>query len=143
MIPRRPLTVLESPYRGWGETRDEIAHNIHLNLTYARVCLRDSIQRGEAPLASHLLYTQALDDSIPEERKLGLMCGIVWIPHANYGVFYTDRGWSAGMLASLHDVYLDIGFDFRIRSLEGKSAIALPACLHDDLNYNLMQHCED
>ena len=37
-------------------------------MEYARACLRDSLLRGEAPIASHLLYTQpvaSLDDSDP------------------------------------------------------------------------------
>lgn len=146
-IPRLPLTVLESPYRGWGATREEIAHNVELNLTYARLCLRDSIQRGESPIASHLLYTQphVLDDSKPEERKLGLMCGLLWIPACDYGIFYTDRGWSSGMLESLIDVYLDIGFNFRLRSLEGKSAIRLPtpALCDSALATKIIPFCEE
>ena len=46
--------MLKSPYAG----------DIATNVDYARACLRDCLQRGEAPLASHLLYTQpdVLDD---------------------------------------------------------------------------------
>ena len=48
--------IIESPFAGDTET----------NIKYARECLRDSIFRGEAPLASHVLYTQdgVLDDTI-------------------------------------------------------------------------------
>lgn len=42
------LVILESPYAG----------NIEKNVAYARACVRDSLSRGEAPIASHLLYTQ-------------------------------------------------------------------------------------
>lgn len=42
------LVLLESPYAGDTER----------NVDYGRRCLRDSIMRGEAPMASHLLYTQ-------------------------------------------------------------------------------------
>jgi hypothetical protein len=142
---RKPLTVLESPYRGWGDSRPEIDENIALNLAYARLCLRDSLFRGEAPIASHLLYTQphVLDDTKASERAMGIACGLVWIPVANYGIFYTDRGWSAGMLASLVDVYLAIGFDFRIRSLEGKAAIRLPNSISSSHAPLLISKCED
>lgn len=54
------LVLLESPYAG----------NVELNVTYARACMRDCLKRGEAPFASHLLYTQpgVLDDLVPNER---------------------------------------------------------------------------
>lgn len=62
--------VVESPYAG----------NVERNLAYARACLHDCLLRGEAPIASHLLYTQpgVLDDDRPEERKLGIEAGLVW-----------------------------------------------------------------
>ena len=44
--------VLESPYAG------DVAGNI----AYARRALADSLARGEAPIAAHLLHTQVLDD---------------------------------------------------------------------------------
>jgi len=40
--------IIESPYAG----------DIEVNLKYAKLCILDSLKRGEAPLASHLLYTQ-------------------------------------------------------------------------------------
>lgn len=83
------LVILESPFAG----------DIEANLTYARRCLADCLQRGEAPLASHLLYTQpgVLDDTKPEERKLGIEAGHQWIKNADAVVVYTDRGLSKGM----------------------------------------------
>ena len=85
--------VIESPY---GNIYKDI---IKENLIYARACMRDSIKRGEAPLASHLLYTQPeiLDDDIPEERSLGIECGLAWGALAELIVVYTDRGITKGM----------------------------------------------
>jgi hypothetical protein len=82
--------IIESPYAG----------NIERNLKYARACLKDSLQRGEAPIASHLLYTQegVLDDNIPEERKWGIDAGLAWKEVANLHVFYIDYGMSPGMM---------------------------------------------
>jgi hypothetical protein len=59
--------IIESPYAG----------DVDANLIYARECLRDSLKRGEAPLASHALYTQegVLNDDDPDERKLGIEAG--------------------------------------------------------------------
>lgn len=81
--------ILESPYAG------DIIHNVR----YAQACLRDSLLRGEAPLASHLLYTQpgVLRDEVPEERALGIEAGLSWGAEAEATVVYTDRGISRGM----------------------------------------------
>lgn len=84
--------ILESPYAG----------NVELNLDYGRRCLHDSLSRGEAPLASHLLYTQegVLDDTIPEQRALGIAAGLAWLEVADLHVFYVDLGMSDGMVAA-------------------------------------------
>ena len=81
--------ILESPYAG------DIARNV----LYARLCVRDSVLRGEAPIASHLLYTQPaiLNDSIPAERQLGIDAGLAWRSVAEATVVYVDFGISRGM----------------------------------------------
>lgn len=81
--------ILESPYAG----------DIEKNINYARACLRDSLSRGEAPIASHLLYTQPgiLKDDIPEERQWGIDAGLAWGSVAEATVVYTDLGISTGM----------------------------------------------
>ena len=79
--------ILETPYAG----------DVERNKKYARDCLLDSLKRGEYPLASHLLYTQVLDDNIPEERNLGIEAGLAWSKDANYTVCYTDYGISTSM----------------------------------------------
>jgi hypothetical protein len=83
------LVVLESPYAG----------DVEKNLEYARKCVLDSLTRGEAPIASHLLYTQKgiLDDDKPEERKLGIAAGMAWAKVAECTVFYVDYGFTDGM----------------------------------------------
>lgn len=85
------LVALESPFKG--ESQEAEAQNIE----YARACMLDSLQRGEAPIVSHLLYTQALDDQDPGERKLGIEAGLAWGKHAEATVVYCDRGISEGM----------------------------------------------
>lgn len=82
--------IIESPFAGnlWQRWR---------NRRFARACLRDSCMRGEAPLASHLLYTQALDDGDKEERRIGIECGLAWGTQADATVVYMDRGISRGM----------------------------------------------
>jgi hypothetical protein len=81
--------IIESPYAG----------SFKKNLAYARACVKDSLLRGEAPIASHLLYTQEgiLNDSIPEERRLGIDAGLAWTEVAEAHIFYIDYGYSRGM----------------------------------------------
>jgi len=67
------------------------------NIEYAKRCLRDCLRRGEYPFASHLLYPQVLDDTIPAERFQGMEAGEAWRLHADRVVIYIDRGISAGM----------------------------------------------
>jgi len=93
------LVILESPYAGTVPLR------VALNVAYARACVADSLARGEAPIASHLLYTQPgiLDDSKPDERALGIAAGLAWKAVADAQVFYVDLGWSEGMSAAAGD----------------------------------------
>jgi hypothetical protein len=83
------LVLLESPYAG----------DVDGNVQYARRCVRDCILRGDAPIASHLLYTQAgiLDDTVHAEREHGMAAGWAWLEAVDAVVVYTDRGISEGM----------------------------------------------
>lgn len=84
---RKPLVIIESPYAG----------NVGANEAYARACLLDSLNRGEAPIASHLLYTQVLDDESPIGRHDGIEAGLAWYRVAEKCVVYEDFGMSRGM----------------------------------------------
>jgi hypothetical protein len=81
--------ILESPYAG----------EVERNVQYARACVRDCLKRGEAPIASHLLFTQPgiLRDGIAEERALGVSAGLAWIPVADAMAVYVDHGVSPGV----------------------------------------------
>ena len=84
--------ILESPYGN----SDPI--EVEKNLIYARLALEDCLMNfDEAPFASHLLYTQVLDDQNPRQRKMGIEAGLEWGLYAYAAVFYVDRGWSEGM----------------------------------------------
>jgi hypothetical protein len=109
--------LVESPFAGKGDTEEERRIDEQNNITYARRCLHDCFERGEAPYASHLLYTQegVLDDDIPEERKLGIDAGLLWGAEAEKSVFYLDRGFSTGMrYGLLRAIELDRPFEFRV-----------------------------
>jgi hypothetical protein len=104
----RPTVFLESPLAG----------NVIDNVAYAKRCLLDSLHRGEAPFASHLICTLVLDDRIPEERQLGMEAGESWRLTADYVVVYVDKGLSPGVIAGIeHAIALYTPIEFR--SLEG------------------------
>lgn len=92
-FPRR--VVLESPFAGAPR-----------NIDYARAALRDSLERGEAPLASHLLHPQVLRDDVPADRQRGILAGHAWIPFAEALVVYRDLGISLGMRQGIHVAFI-------------------------------------
>jgi hypothetical protein len=81
--------VVESPFVG----------EVDENRRYAKAFMRDALARGEAPLASHLLYPQReiLRDELPDERALGIAAGLAWAALADATVVYVDRGVTYGM----------------------------------------------
>ena len=85
------LVVIESPYTGNSPT------HILKNVVYARRCLRDCIARGELPFASHLLYTQCLNDAELQDRELGISLNLEMVTRCDYLVVYTDLGQTPGM----------------------------------------------
>ena len=110
------LVILESPYAG----------EVEANVLYARACLKDSLSKGESPIASHLLYTQpgVLDDLVADERALGIAAGLAWRRVAESAVFYVDRGWSRGMVAA-RETYDAEGKPYEERRLDPATLAAL------------------
>ena len=103
------LVILESPYSG----------DVEANIAYARRCVRDSLLRGEAPIASHLLYTQdgILNDDIQAERWQGIDAGLAWLRVAEATVVYMDRGISIGMRYGINAA-IDADVPVEYRSLQ-------------------------
>ena len=103
------LVILETPFAG----------DIDANIKYARQCIADCLKRDEAPIASHLLYTQpgVLDDTKPDERALGIAAGHAWCHVAEACVVYTDRGMSKGMEQGI-DVAITHGVEIEYRVLK-------------------------
>ena len=105
--------VVESPFAG--KTPKERADNV----AYARRALRDCLLRGEAPFASHLLYTQAsvLDDDVPGERDRGIRAGFAFRAACDKTVVYKDHGISDGMEWGIRHAE-ELGHPIEYRSLE-------------------------
>lgn len=111
-LPQEWTTVVvESPYAG----------DIEKNKRYLRACMRDCILRGEAPYASHGLYTQegVLRDEVPEERKLGIEAGFAFRSRLQKTVVYTDLGYSTGMKYGIKHAE-EIGHPIEYRQLGGE-----------------------
>lgn len=105
------LVIIESPYAG----------DVEANVSYARACVRHSLLCGEAPIASHLLYTQEgiLDDAKPPERQLGIEAGLAWRRVADGTVVYFDFGISRGMKYGIRAA-IGAGKAVEFRSLYGR-----------------------
>lgn len=86
--------IVESPYAA------STPEGIEENIAYARACMADCLSRGEAPFASHLLYTQegVLRDEVPEQRERGIEAGLAWGLAAEASVVYADLGITPGMI---------------------------------------------
>lgn len=83
------LVIIESPFAG----------DVEGNTAYVRECMKDCLERGESPYASHAIYTLpgVLDDNDLEQRTRGIEAGLAWGKKADATVVYTDRGISNGM----------------------------------------------
>lgn len=105
-MPR--LVILESPYAG----------DIPANVAYAKRAVRDALERGEAPIASHLLFAQEglLDDADSDQRRQGIEAGQAWATVAHAMVVYTDRGISKGMQAAMYRA-VDLGLPVEVREI--------------------------
>ncbi len=60
------IVYIASPYAG----------DIENNIRFAKAACRLAMEEGSTPVAAHLLYPQMLDDSIPEQRELGIRMGL-------------------------------------------------------------------
>jgi len=105
---RRVLIL--SPYKG----------DIEANVAYAWECVIDSMKRGEAPWASHLFYTEIMNDADPAQRSLGFACEYAWLRVCDLLAVYTDRGLSSGMVKTINSASVDptLSIPIELRSLK-------------------------
>lgn len=91
ILARPKRVIIESPYRS------NDAHSTEQHRKYLLHAIRDSIDRGEAPFASHLLIPEILNDDDIYERSVGIRCGYAWGDCAEMVAVYQDFGLSHGM----------------------------------------------
>lgn len=134
--------VIESPYAGrcalklpwplrWIAWIVKFIDRIQ-NIRYVRALLRDSLLRGEAPFASHALYTLrgVLRDDVPTERKIGMEAGFAWGVVIEKRVIGVDRGLTPGMNAGIMRAR-SISQKIEYRSLPGWRKSGVPVELPD------------
>ena len=112
----RKRVIIESPFGtnvdGSRCTHEEMAANVE----YIKLCIADSLDRGEAPFASHGFYPLVLDDATPEERKAGMEAGFAWGEAAELIAVYTDRGITPGMKEGI-TLHFDRGIRIEYREI--------------------------
>ena len=98
------LVVIESPFNGTPEERAR-------NARYLAWCIKDSLDRGESPFASHGLYTTAYpEDELHRARGIAAVAEVRKL--AKLTAYYVDLSWTAGMLklAKLAAYYVDLSW---------------------------------
>ena len=131
------LVIVESPYAG--DTPEAVQENVD----YGRRCLADALSRGEAPFASHLLYTQpgVLDDNNPGQRAVGIAAGLCWgdASGAVGGItaVYYDRGLSKGMKHGIRDA-MRAGRPIELRSMEGRGSVRAQPDVENRTRYRVV-----
>ena len=100
--------IIESPFKG----------DYAKNKAYLFMAIRDSLNRGEAPMASHLFYTEVLDDGNEDDRMKGINAGLSWGEKADSVAIYKDLGISKGMELGI-ERHIKNGTPIEYRTLEG------------------------
>lgn len=105
--------VIESPFAG----------ALEANAAYLKKAVIDCLSRGESPYASHGFFTHFLDDTVPAERKAGILAGLEWAKAAEAVVYYLDRGMSSGMLFAL-ERHTQAARKIEARLLSGETSLS-------------------
>ena len=94
------------------------AGDVVTNKENAVRCCRYVIDRGNMPVASHLLYPQILNDSSPHEREMGLMFGLALLALCDEVWIFTENGEiSSGMKREIEEA-TQLGIPVRQLDLE-------------------------
>lgn len=82
------------------------------NIIKAQEYCREAMNDGLLPLAPHVYFTQFVDDTNPEERKLGLRCGLQLLRHCQlirvYGCEVSAGMYDEIQLAGVLDIEIQV-----------------------------------
>ncbi len=96
-VEKRDLVIIESPFA------NPDPHVMQDNVAFAQKSMIDSLMfHHEAPMLSHLLYTQVLNEDDKQQRDSGIKAGLAWREATKKTVVYGDRGISQGMQYGIH-----------------------------------------
>ena len=100
MSDKSKLVYICSPYR-----RGSLFENAERARDYCRMAALE----GFVPVAPHLLYPQFLDETKPDERRLGMKCGVSLLEMCAELWCFGDQVGSEGMMAEIafakeHDI---------------------------------------
>lgn len=107
-FPKR--VIIESPYAA------ETEAGVERNMEYLAACIFDSLDRNEAPFASHGFYTIYLEDGNLQDRAQGMIAGWSWMRAAELVAVYSDLGISEGMKRGM-DLARQLGIEVEERSI--------------------------
>lgn len=93
----KPRVLIESPFGRNPDGSRCLPAEYRRNTRYACRAIKDSLKRGEAPFAPHVLYPLVLNDIDDEERQMGMEAGFAWGEVAEFVAVYDDLGITAGM----------------------------------------------
>lgn len=85
------IVIIESPYI------HQTVQGLGVHRHYLKLCLTDSMERGEAPFAAHGYFTSWLNDRDKRHRELGFRLTRPFLHAAALVAVYTDLGISTGM----------------------------------------------
>lgn len=89
------IVYICSPYRATD------AEALERNIEYAKALTRAVLLRGECPVTPHLFMTMCLDESIKEERNIGLAAGQAIIEKCEKMLVGSRFGISEGMVGEI------------------------------------------
>lgn len=73
---------------------------------YAARATKDSLNKHESPLASHLFYYSVLNEKDPIERDIGLQSQLSWLRVADIVAVYVDFSITPGMKVAINSARL-------------------------------------
>lgn len=79
----------------------DIKNNIEKAKRYCKEVIQNDLIEQYIPIAPHIYFTQFLDDLKPEDRQLGLKCGLELLKICDELWVYGDHTKSLGMTAEV------------------------------------------
>lgn len=139
----RPLVAIESPYA------PRNGYSLNDNVEFAERCCSFAINNGFNPYAMHLFYPRFLIEDNPQERALGIECGLAWTEKADMHWFCLREGeiMSDGMVIAFDKARIQKRLMFSLvfpkpgnSEVEIKNSSGNIISIDEILNYNVVSN---